>query len=169
MNVETKLLLCLKRSDKCIITLVWFDLNTFLYMCSCRTICLAHQPLGAAGGQFHWVSPFASKEKFINSSFPPAAPPNQREAGSHTSSIVLRCPGLSRQAHIALYHLSQVPLCYSILGVLSLAVSLPQICKANYLNIGIQNTCLYKEGNYGKSLKEVWRASVSLQVILAAI
>lgn len=52
--------------------LVWFDLNTFVYTCSCRSICLAHQLLGVADRQFHQVSPFDSKEKFINASLPPS-------------------------------------------------------------------------------------------------
>lgn len=92
MNVETKLLLCFKRSDKCIMTLVWLDLSVSVYMCSCRPICLAHQLLGVAGRQFHWVSPFDFKEKLVNSSFPPIALASQREAGSHPTSTVLGCP-----------------------------------------------------------------------------
>lgn len=139
---KKKILLCLKRSDKCIITLVLFDLSTFVYMYSCRPVYLAHQLLGIARRQFHWVSPFDSK-KLVNASFPPTAPGSQREAGSHTSCVVLGCPDVRLQAYVILYHLSEVPSCYHILEVLSLAVSWLQTCKAIYLNIGIQNICLY--------------------------
>ena len=114
------LLLSLKRSYKHIMALVRFDLNTFVYMCSCRSICLAHQLLGVADRQFHQVSPFDSREKLVNTSLPPIAPASQREAGSHTSTMVLGHPPLGQQAHDILHHHSDIPSCCHILDVLQL-------------------------------------------------
>lgn len=114
------LLLSLKRSCKYIMALAWFDLNTFVYPCSCRSICLAHQLLGVADRQFHRVSPLDSKEKLVNASLPPIAPASQREAGSHTSTMVLGRPPLRQQAHDIVHHHSEIPLCYHVLEVLQL-------------------------------------------------
>ena len=66
------------------------------------------------------MSPFDSKEKLVNASLPPTAPATQREAVSHTSTMVLGCPPLGQQAHDILHHHREISLCYHSLEVLKL-------------------------------------------------
>lgn len=107
-------------SYKYIMTLVWFDLNAFVYMCSCRSIGLAHQLFEVADRQFHQVSPFDSKEKLVNTFVTPIAPASQRKAGSHTSTMALGHPHLRQLVHNLLHHHSEIPLWYHVLEVLQL-------------------------------------------------
>lgn len=64
------------------------------------------------------MSPFDSKQKLIDTSFPPVVPPSQKKAGSHSSALAVGCPPLGQQAHGLLHHQSEIPSCYHVLEVL---------------------------------------------------